>query len=511
MSAMDQVLLGFSVALTPSNLLFCFLGVLLGTLIGVLPGLGPVTTIALLLPFTFSVSVTSAIIMLSGIYYGAQYGGSITAILVNLPGEASSAITCMDGNAMARQGRARIALQVCAIASFIGGTVGTLVVAALSTPLAQLAASFQAVDYVSLMICGLVAALVLAQGGLVKAACMVLLGLLLGSIGTGPAGSARFTFGIPELTDGVGFVPIALGLFGLAETIETVATAGVTPSTAFASKGVGVRVGEIKRALYATLRGTFLGSVLGVLPGGGPTLASFGAYALEKKISRNEDGFGKGAIEGIAGPEAANNAAAQTSFIPLLTMGFPSNPVMALLLGAMIVHGIQPGPEVIARQPELFWGLVVSMWVGNVLLLGLNLPFVGLWARLLRTPHRFLFPSTVALCCAGVYSLNYSSFEVLTTAVFGLFGYFMRRANCEAAPLLLGFVLSQPLEENIQRALLFAQGDLTTFVSHPVSAVLLIFSLVLITVTTLPRRVLLASIDGKSGRKTKLPSGAPKF
>jgi len=487
MTAIDQLSLGFSVALTPQNLLCCFLGVLLGTLIGVLPGIGPVTTIALLLPFTFSFSVTSGIIMLAGIYYGAQYGGSITAILVNLPGETSSAITCIDGHAMARQGRARLALQVCAVGSFIGGTIGTLVVATLSVPLARLGANFEAADYVSLMICGLVIALVLAHGSLIKAGCMVLFGLLLGAIGTGPAGTPRFTFGIPELVDGVGFVPVALGLFGLAETIDTLTSSGATESQSLAPSGSGARAGEIARAWYAALRGTVLGSLLGVVPGGGPTIASFASYALEKKVSRREAEFGQGAIEGIAGPESANNAAAQTSFIPLLTMGFPSNPVMALLLGAMVVHGIQPGPEVIVKQPGLFWGLVVSMWVGNVLLLGLNLPLVGLWAKLLRVPHRFLFPSTVALCCIGVYSLNHSAFEVLVTAAFGVFGCVIRRANFEAAPLLLGFVLSQPLEENLNRALLFAHGNFLTFVSHPISAGLLILSFLMLVATAIPR------------------------
>ena len=487
MSVVDSLSIGLSIALTPENLFFCFIGVLLGTLIGVLPGIGPVTTIALLLPFTFSFSVTSAIIMLAGIYYGAQYGGSITAILVNLPGEASSAITCLDGHAMARQGRTKLALQVCAIGSFIGGTVGTVVVAALSAPLTRLGANFEAADYVSLMICGLVVALVVAHGRLVNAACMVLLGLLLGTVGTAPGGTPRFTFGIPELTDGIGFVPIALGLFGLAETIDTLASSNVTETRSLSPLGLGARLGEIKRALSASLRGTFLGSFLGVIPGGGPTLASFASYALEKKISSREAEFGHGAIEGIAGPESANNAAAQTSFIPLLTMGFPSNPVMALLLGAMVVHGVQPGPEVITKQPALFWGLVASMWIGNVFLLALNLPLVGVWTKLLRVPHRLLFPSTVALCCVGVYSLNHSSFEVLITAVFGVFGYLLRRAGCEAAPLLLGFVLSQPLEENMNRALLFADGDLTTFVTHPISAVLLTLSFLLLAMTAIPR------------------------
>jgi putative tricarboxylic transport membrane protein len=498
MSFVDLLSAGLPVALSPQNLLFCFLGVLLGTLIGVLPGLGPVTTIAVLLPFTFSVPVTSAIIMLAGIYYGAQYGGSIAAILVNLPGETSSAITCIDGHAMAQQGRAKLALQVCAVGSFIGGTVGTIVVATLSVPLARLGGNFEAADYVSLMIFGLVVALVVARGSVMKAACMVLLGLLLGAIGTGPKGTPRFTFGIPELTDGIGFVPIALGLFGLAETIDTLASAETTELRSSAPRGFGARAGEIARALRAALRGTFLGSLLGVLPGGGPTLASFASYALEKKISRREGEFGQGAIEGIAGPESANNAAAQTSFIPLLTIGFPSNPVMALLLGAMVVHGIQPGPEVIAKQPDLFWGLVASMWIGNVFLLGLNLPIVGLWAQLLLVPYRFLFPCTVALCCVGVYSLNHSFFEVVIAATFGVFGYLLRRVDCEAAPLLLGFVLSQPLEDNLQRALLFANGDFTTFVTHPISAILLMLSIILLAMTAIPRKRRVSLVQSKS-------------
>ena len=488
----DHLALGFAAAFTPEHLVACLAGVLLGTAIGVLPGLGPVTTIALLLPFTFSLSPSAAVIMLAGIYYGAQYGGSITAILVNLPGEASSAITCLDGYAMARNGRAGLALAVAAVASFVGGTIGTLFIAALAVPLTSVAARFEAADYTALMICGMVAAIMISQGSLLKALVMTLAGTLLGAIGTDVAtGRGRFTMGIPELYDGIGLMPLAIGVFGLAEAIGTLASPDDRqPISAHISR-LWPDAHEARRAAASSLRGTAVGSLLGILPGGGPLLASFAAYAVEKKIVSPRHALGSGAIEGVAGPESANNAAAQTSFVPLLTLGLPSNAVMALLLGALIVHGIQPGPGIIAKEPALFWGLVASMWIGNAMLLVLNLPLVGVWARLLRVPYRLLYPTTVVLSCAGVYAINHSTIDVAMTAFFGAAGYLLRTRGFEPAPLLLGFVLSRPLEENFRRALVFADGDVSTFVTHPISAVLLVIacgSLLLTAVPAIRRR-----------------------
>jgi TctA family transporter len=425
--------------------------------------------------------------MLAGIYYGAQYGGSITAILVNLPGEASTTITCLDGHAMARQGRAGVALAVAAIGSFIGGTIGTLFLAALASPLASFAARIEAADYASLMICGLVAAVVIAQGSVIKAIAMTSAGLMLGMIGTDPGtGQSRFTFGIPELVDGIGFMPIAIGMFGLAEIIATLASPDNQPIDTAAIDGVRPDAAEARRAAAASLRGTAVGSMLGVLPGMGPAIASFASYALEKRIRADAPALGSGAIEGVAGPESANNAAAQTSFVPLLTLGLPSGPVGALLLGALIVHGVQPGPAVIATEPALFWGLVASMWIGNVMLLILNLPLVGWWARLVRVPYRYLYPTTIALSCTGIYALNHSTLDLLLAAAFGVIGYLLRTRGFEAAPLLLGFVLSQPLGDNLNRALVFSNGDLTTLITHPLSAVLLLIAAAALLITMLP-------------------------
>jgi TctA family transporter len=484
-AALDHLMLGFSTALAPGHLLGCLIGVLVGTIIGVLPGLGPVTTIALLLPLTFSLTPTGAVIMLAGIYYGAQYGGSITAILVNVPGEASSTVTCLDGYAMARQGRAGLALAVSAIGSFIGGTVGTLVLATLSVPLTSLASRFEAADYAALMACGLTAAIVLASGPMVKALLMVAAGALLGAVGTGPSGQPRFTLGRPELLDGIGFMPIAIGLFALSEIIAMLIKPAEPVTTTSAVDALWPQPGEARRAATSSLRGTIVGSLLGILPGAGPLIASFASYALEKKIAPRAP-FGLGAIEGVAGPESANNAAAQTSFVPLLTLGLPSNAVMAMLLGALVVHGIQPGPGVIATEPALFWGLVASMWIGNLMLLVINLPLVGIWRRLLLIPYRFLYPATIVLCCVGIYTLNHSTFELLLTAGFGGMGYVLRAYGFEPTPLLLGFVLSQPLEEHFRRAMLFSGNDLTTFLSHPVSATLVALTVLLLVLSVLP-------------------------
>ena len=484
---LDHLALGFTTAVTPDHLIACFGGVLLGTLIGVLPGLGPVTTIALLLPFTFSLSPTGAIIMLAGIYYGAQYGGSITAILINLPGEASSTVTCLDGHAMARKGRAGLALAIAAIASFVGGTIGTLLLAALAVPLASFASRVEAADYAALMVCGLVTSIVIAQGSVLKAMAMSAAGLALGTIGVDiTTGQPRFTLGIPELVDGIGFMPLAIGMFGLSEIIATLASPANQRHTSAPIDRLGPEPGETRRAAVSTFRGTALGSLLGILPGGGPVLASFASYAMEKKLASGSARLGTGAVEGVAGPESANNAAAQTSFVPLLTLGIPSGPIGALLLSALIVHGVQPGPTVITKEPALFWGLVASMWIGNVMLLVLNLPLVGWWARLTRVPYRFLYPTTVALSCAGIYALDHSTLDLWIAAMFGVAGYLLRSRGFEPAPLLLGFVLSQPIRDNLNRALVFSDGDVTTFFTHPLSATLMTIAAVALLLTALP-------------------------
>ncbi len=488
----EHLALGFATALTPVHLLACLVGALLGTVIGVLPGLGPLTTIALLLPFTFSLPPTAAVIMLAGIYYGSQYGGSISAILINVPGEASSTITCLDGHVMARHGRAGLALAVAALSSFIGGTVGTVLLAALASPLAILASQFTAADHSALLIGGLVAAVVMASGSALKAMVMAGTGLVLGGVGTDVVtGQARWTGGVPDLFDGIGFMPLAIGLFGLADVIAVLAAPAERPSLAGRIERVRCAPGESRRAIAATTRGTLIGSVLGILPGGGPLLASFASYAVERRLAAPEHPAGSGAIEGIAGPEAANNAAAQTSFIPLLALGLPSNAVMALLLSALVVHGIQPGPAILTREPALFWGLVTSMWIGNLLLLALNLPLVGLWARLLRVPYPLLYPTTIVLSCLGVYSLNHSAFDLWLMAAFGVTGYLLKVRGFEAAPLLLAFVLSRPLEENLRRALVLSDGDVTVFVREPISATLLtvaLAALLLIAVPAIRRR-----------------------
>lgn len=466
--------IGLEAVLTLSNLGYCLLGVLLGTLIGVLPGLGPVATIAMLLPVTYGLPPLSALIMLSGIYYGAQYGGSTTAILVNLPGESSSVVTCLDGYALARQGRAGAALSVAALGSFFAGTVSTLVIAAAAAPLSEFALKFGPTEYFSLMLLGLIAAVVLAQGDVFKAVAMVVLGLVLGLVGTDVnSGAERFTFGIPELADGINFVVLSMGLFGIAEIILNLERAENRDVFATGIGSLWPTRQDMRQSWKPVLRGTALGSLLGILPGGGAVLSSFSSYTLEKKLADDPSRFGKGAIEGVAGPEAANNAGAQTSFIPLLVMGLPSNAVMALMVGAMMIHGIVPGPQVMEERPALFWGLIVSMWIGNLFLVLLNMPLIGLWVRLLKVPYRLLYPVILLFCCIGVYSVNNSAFEVGLTLFFGVLGYLFVKLNCEPAPLLLGFVLGPMMEENLRRAMLLARGDASVFFTRPISLVLL--------------------------------------
>ena len=490
MDLLNNLALGFQTAATFQNLFYALGGAILGTLIGVLPGLGPVATIAMLLPSIYALDATPALIMLSGIYYGAQYGGSTTAILINVPGEASSVVTALDGYQMARKGRAGPALAAAGLGSFFAGCVGTLVIAAFAPPLTELAFKFGPAEYFSLMVLGLIGAVVLASGSLVKAIAMIVLGLLLGQINTDVvSGVPRFSFDIPALTDGIGFVTIAMRVFGFGEIISNlgrpaehreVFTKNVT--------GLMPTKQDFKDAFPAVLRGTALGSLLGVLPGGGALLASFAAYTVEKKSKgrAGEVPFGQGNIRGVAGPEAANNAGAQTSFIPMLTLGIPPNAVMALMVGAMTIKGIQPGPQVMTSNPELFWGLIASMWIGNLLLVILNLPLIGIWIKLLTVPYRFLFPAILTFCCIGLYTLNNNNFDVYMAVLFGLVGYIFYKLNCEPAPLLLGFILGPMMEENLRRALLLSRGDWGTFMTRPLSAGLLIAAFLMIVVVMLP-------------------------
>lgn len=470
--------LGFSVALTLQNISYCFIGCLLGTLIGVLPGIGPAATIAMLLPATFALDPTTALIMLAGIYYGAQYGGSTTAILVNLPGEATSVVTTLDGYRMARNGQAGVALATAAIGSFFAGTIATLIIAAFARPMSDLALAFGPAEYFSLMVVGLVASVILASGSLLKAISMIVLGLLIGIIGTDiNSGEMRFTFGLLELADGVNLVIMAMGLFGLGEIIKNLALPEEQRSTGTITSLLPSRA-EFRRIVGPILRGTGLGSALGILPGGGALLSSFAAYSLEKKLSKTPEKFGTGMIEGVAAPEAANNAGAQTSFIPMLTLGIPSNAIMALMAGAMILHGIQPGPGVIRDQPDLFWGIIASMWIGNAMLLILNLPLVGVWARLVTIPYHLLYPAILVFCCIGVFTLNNNSVDIYLMCLFGFLGYLFFKLECEPAPLLLGAVLGPMMEENLRRTLLLSRGDPMVFVERPISAGLLAVALI---------------------------------
>jgi putative tricarboxylic transport membrane protein len=485
---LTNLALGFHTALTFQNLFYAFLGCLLGTLIGVLPGLGPVATIAMLLPSIYTLDATPALIMLAGIYYGAQYGGSTTAILINVPGESSSVVTAIDGYQMARQGRAGAALAAAGLGSFFAGCVGTVVIAAFAPPLTEMAFKFGPAEYFSLMVLGLIGAVVLASGSLVKAVAMIVLGLLIGQINTDViSGVPRYSFDIPELTDGIGFVAIAMGIFGFGEIIANLGRPAEHREVFTKDvKGLWPTKQDFRDAAPAVLRGTALGSLLGVLPGGGALLASFASYSMEKKLAGAQGRFGKGDIRGVAGPESANNAGAQTSFIPMLTLGIPPNAVMALMVGAMTIKGIQPGPQVMTSNPELFWGLIASMWIGNLMLVILNLPLIGIWIKLLTVPYRFLFPAIMSFCCIGLYTLNNSSFDVYMATIFGLVGYVFYKLGCEPAPLLLGFILGPMMEENLRRALLISRGDWSTFVTRGLSAGLLTAALLLIVIVSLP-------------------------
>ncbi len=490
MDLITNLYLGFGVAFTPINMLYSFVGCLLGTVIGVLPGIGPAATIAMLLPATYALPPVSALIMLGGIYYGAQYGGSTTSILVNLPGEAASVVTCIDGYQMALKGQAGPALATAALGSLFAGCAGTLLLAAFAMPLSKLAFKFGPAEYFSLMVLGLIGAVVLASGSLLKAIGMIVLGLLLGLVGTDVnSGVARFSFGTPQLTDGIGFVAIAMGLFGYAEIIRNLSQDESERDVLNVKvKGLLPTKQDFKNMVPAVSRGTALGCALGILPGGGPVLSSFASYALEKKVKMKpgEIPFGQGNIRGVAGPESANNAAAQTAFIPLLTLGIPGTAVMALMVGAMIMHDIQPGPQVMTSNPQLFWGLVASMWIGNTMLVILNLPLIGVWIKLLTVPYRYLFPAIVLFCAIGVYSTNNDTWDIWIVALFGMIGYIFTKLGAEPAPLLLGFILGPMMEENLRRAMLLSRGEWSVFLTSPMSAFMLAIAVLLLVMVLFP-------------------------
>jgi putative tricarboxylic transport membrane protein len=479
--------LGFSVALSLQNIGLCFIGCVIGTVIGILPGVGPIATIAMLLPLTFKVDPTGALIMLAGIYYGAQYGGSTTAILINIPGEATSVVTTLDGHQMARQGRAGVALGTAALVSFFAGCVSTVVIAALGVPLTKLALLFGPSEYFALMVLGLAFAVVLAQGSLLKATAMILVGILLSTMGTDlETGEERLTFGLNDLSDGIDFVVLAMGVFGFAEILRNLEAPEARDVVRSKIGNLLPSMEDMKQSFWPMVRGTTLGAILGILPGNGAVLGPFASYTVEKKIAKDPSRFGKGAIEGVAGPEAANNAGAQTAFIPLLTLGIPPNAVMALMVGAMTIHGIIPGPQVMTKSPELFWGMVASMWIGNLMLLVINLPMIGIWVKLLKVPYRLMFSAILLFCCIGIYSISNSPKDVMETAFFGLLGYLLIKFSFEPAPLLLGFVLGRLMEEKLRQALILSRGSFSTFFTSPVAASLLLLSVAVVILAVVP-------------------------
>ncbi len=487
MELLSNLALGFATALSPMNLFLGFVGCLVGTLIGVLPGVGPIATIAMLMPLTLKVDPTGALIMLAGIYYGAQYGGSTTAILVNMPGEVTAVVTAIDGHEMAKRGSAGRALGIAALGSFFAGSVATLIIAAIGAPLTRLALLFGPAEYFGLMVFGLGLAIVLARGSVLKALIMVVLGLLLSTVGTDlETGQDRLTLGIPELSDGVDFAVLAMGVFGIAEILRNLENPE-SRNVAIAQIGRLLPSREdLRRCFGPIVRATGIGSVLGILPGNGAVLGPFASYALEKKLAKDPSRFGRGAIEGVAGPESANNAGAQTSFIPLLTLGIPPNAVMALMVGAMTIHGLIPGPQVMTKHPALFWGMIASMWIGNLLLLVINLPLIGLWVRLLKVPYRLMFTTILLFCAIGIYSINNNPYDVYFTAFFGLAGYVFIKLGLEPAPMLLGFVLGRLMEEKLRQALALSEGSFMTFVERPVAAVLLAIAAAVMLIAVLP-------------------------
>jgi putative tricarboxylic transport membrane protein len=481
MDVLNQLLVGFSVAFQPVNLFYCFLGCLIGTLVGVLPGLGPTAAMSLLLPATFHTPPVTAIIMLAGIYYGAMYGGSTTSILVNIPGEAASVMTCLDGYAMARQGRAGPALGISAFGSFIAGTLGLVGLSFLSPPLVSFALKFGPPEYFSLMCLGMVVLSFLTSASLIQSLMMACFGIIIGTVGTDTvSGSTRFTFGTMELMDGVGLVPLVMGLFGISEILLNLEKKMDREIFLTKVKGLFPTFQDWMQAKWAILRGTVIGFFLGILPGGGAVLSSFVSYAIEKKCSKTPEKFGTGLIEGVAAPEAANNSAAQASFIPLLTLGLPSNVVMAVLLGALIIHGVTPGPLLLSQRPDVFWGVVASMYLGNIMLLVLNLPLIGMWVQLLKVPYPLMMPMIIIFCLIGSYSLAGSTMDVLIMLFFGIVGYLMKKLNYEAPPLVLAFVLGPMLEYYLKSSLMLSHGSFMIFFSRPISAVCLCLTLVLL-------------------------------
>ncbi len=487
MDMFSNLALGFGVALSLNNIFLCFVGCMIGTLIGVLPGVGPIATIAMLLPITFGVDPTGALIMLAGIYYGAQYGGSTTSILVNIPGEATSVVTTLDGHQMAKQGRAGVALGISAIGSFIAGCIATLLIAALGAPLTKLALLFGPAEYFALMVMGLAFAVVLARGSILKAICMIFMGLLLSTVGTDlETGQERLTFGFPPLADGIDFAVMAMGVFGFAEVMKNLESPETRDVVRQKIGRLLPSMQDMRESIWPILRGTGIGSILGILPGNGAVLGPFASYTMEKKLAKDPSRFGRGAIEGVAGPESANNAGAQTAFIPLLTLGIPPNAVMALMVGAMTIHGIIPGPQVMTKNPDLFWGMIASMWIGNLMLVIINLPLIGMWVKLLQVPYRLMYPAILIFCCIGIYSINNQPMDVAFTALFGLFGYALIKFGFEPAPMLLGFVLGRLMEEKMRQALIISRGSFMTFVERPISAGLLVVTILVLVVAVMP-------------------------
>jgi putative tricarboxylic transport membrane protein len=487
MDFLSPLLSGFAVSLAPANIWYCFVGCLVGTAIGVLPGLGPTATIALLFPITFNLDPVAAIIMLSGIYYGAMYGGSTTSILVNIPGEAASVVTCLDGYQMARKGRAGAALGISAFGSFIAGTIAVFGLAFLAPVVANFALKFGAPEYLSMIIVGLIAVTFLSQSSMVKSMIMIFLGLFLSTVGKDSiTGEPRFQFGLLDLQDGIDFIPLVMGCFGISEILLNLEHISLREIYTDRINKLLPSLKDWAKSILPILRGSVLGFFLGTLPGGGAVLGSFGAYALEKKLSRYPEEFGKGAIEGVAAPEAANNAASQGAFIPLLTLGIPANSVMALLVGALIVHGVQPGPLLMANSPDVFWGVITSMYLGNFLLLLLNLPLIGLWVRMLKVPYPILFPLILIFCLIGCFSLNYSVFDICLMGIFGVMGYLLRKLNFELTPLILAFILGPLFEDKLRHTLLIYKGDLSVLITRPISAVFIGIAFFLIALQLVP-------------------------
>lgn len=487
MDILGYLIQGAQIAFQPMNLLFCFVGVLMGTLVGILPGLGPTAAIALLLPVSYHIPPVSTIIMLAGIYYGAMYGGSTTSILVNIPGEAASVITCIDGHQMAKKGRAGPALGIAAFGSFIAGTIGVIGIMLVAPPMAKFALAFGPAEYFALMLMGVVIIIYMSSGSILKDFLTALFGLLLGTIGMDTiSGTQRLTFGVLELTDGIGFIPAVMGLFGISEILINVEQVVLTTLVTEKVKGLLPNLNDWKESFWPMIRGTVLGFFIGVLPGPAPVISTYSSYAMEKKLSKTPEKFGTGYIVGVAGPEAANNAASSGAMIPLFTLGIPSNSVIAVLLGAFMIHGLQPGPLFISKYPDVFWATIVSMYLGNVMLLILNLPLIPLWVKMLKVPYAILFPLILVFCLIGVYSLNFSQVEIGLMIGFGVLGYMMRKFKFEMPPLILALVLGPMMESNLRLSLLLSQGDPTVFVRRPISAVFILVSAMLIVSSLIP-------------------------